>query len=142
MTSVNFYFNVPDKTLLLTQLLQKILHQHRKATVFVESESEAAALNEALWVSNKTSFLANAMPHDAFTHITPIVIDWHAKGIFQDDVLVNFQARQITFFSRFKQLIEIVGMDEVDKVMARQRFAFYRDRGYEIKRIDMLKKSI
>jgi DNA polymerase III subunit chi len=142
MTSVSFYFNVPDKHVLLAQLLQKALHQHRKATVFVESEQVATELTKILWSGDDASFLANAVAHDAHANVTPIIIDWQAHSVFQDDVLVNFQSKQLTFFSRFKQLIELVGLDEADKAEARQRFAFYRDRGYAIKPVDMLKKSI
>jgi len=32
--------------------------------------------------------------------------------------------------------VELVGTDEEDKALARQRFKFYRDRGYEIKHSD------
>lgn len=142
MTSVSFYFNVPDKSILLAQLLQKALSQHRKATVFVENADLANGLSASLWQQNQPFFLANALATDANASITPIVIDWQPHTVFQDDILFNFQPSQLTFFSRFKQLVEMVGLDEEDKSAARQRFSFYRDRGYEIKHVDMLKKSI
>jgi len=40
------------------------------------------------------------------------------------------------FFSRFRYLVELVGNDEDDKVAARQRYKFYRDRGYQVKSTD------
>jgi DNA polymerase-3 subunit chi len=142
MTSISFYFNVPDKTLLLAQLLQKVLHQHRKATLFVEHAEAGHALSSHLWAQANASFLANAVAEEAWASVTPIMIAWQPHTVFQDDLLVNLQSTQLTFFSRFKQLIELVGLDEADKAAARQRFSFYRDRGYEIKPVDMLKKSI
>jgi DNA polymerase-3 subunit chi len=39
-------------------------------------------------------------------------------------------------------LIEIVGADEADKVLARDRYKFYRDRGYELRSYDALGKAI
>jgi len=142
MTSIHFYTNVPDKSAWLAHLLQKLLRQHRNATVFVQSEGAANKLGEALWRHAPTGFLANVTPQSAIASVTPVVIDWQPQTIFQDDVLFNMQPQQCAFFSRFKQLVEIVGGDEVEKVSARQRYAFYRDRGYAIKHIDMLKKSI
>jgi DNA polymerase III subunit chi len=142
MTSVSFYFNVPDKTVLLAQLLQKALGQHRKATIFVENADMASSLAAMLWQQTQPVFLANALASDALASVTPVVIDWQPHTVFQDDILINYQPSQLTFFSRFKQLIEVVGMDETDKATARQRFLFYRDRGYDIKHVDMLKKSI
>jgi DNA polymerase III subunit chi len=50
--------------------------------------------------------------------------------------LINLTQKEPSFFSRFTQLIELVTNDEQDKVAARARFKFYRDRGYEIKSID------
>ena len=35
-----------------------------------------------------------------------------------------------------RRLIEIVGLDEADRSAARERYRFYRDRGYEIKLLD------
>jgi DNA polymerase-3 subunit chi len=57
--------------------------------------------------------------------------------LLQDDVLINLQAQHPPFFSRFRHLIEIVSMDEADKVAARVRFKFYKDRGYAIKTTDV-----
>ncbi|RDJ93817.1 DNA polymerase III subunit chi, partial [Lacticaseibacillus rhamnosus] len=37
------------------------------------------------------------------------------------------------FFSRFQRLVEIVGTDASDRQAARERYRFYRDRGYEIR---------
>jgi DNA polymerase-3 subunit chi len=54
----------------------------------------------------------------------------------QDDMLINFTSSEPGFFSRFTQLVELVGDAEQDKIAARARFKFYRDRGYEIKSID------
>ena len=50
--------------------------------------------------------------------------------------MVNFAADVPVFFSRFLRVIEMVGLDEVDKIAARKRFKFYRDQGYEIKTLD------
>jgi hypothetical protein len=45
-------------------------------------------------------------------------------------VLVNLGGDLPPGFSRFDRLIEIVGTDETDRIPARERFKFYRDRGY------------
>jgi DNA polymerase-3 subunit chi len=52
------------------------------------------------------------------------------------------QHPQPVFFSRFRRLIEIVGLDEADKAKARIRYKFYRDRGYEIKNYDAAGKGL
>jgi len=57
--------------------------------------------------------------------------------LLHDDILINLRVQHPPFFSRFRRLIELVGQDESDKVEARTRYRFYRDRGYEIKSFDV-----
>lgn len=142
MTSIGFYFNVADKPLLVHQLVQKALRQHRRVTLFTTDEAAAQTFSDQLWQLESTAFNANVLASHALAAATPVVVEWQAQRVQQDDLLINLQPMQLTLFSRFKHLFELVGVDEADKAEARKRFAFYRDRGYDIKSVDMLKKSI
>jgi DNA polymerase-3 subunit chi len=57
--------------------------------------------------------------------------------LVHDEVLVNLREQWPACFSRFLRLVEIVGRDEADRQAARERFRFYRDRGYEIRHHDL-----
>jgi DNA polymerase III subunit chi len=141
MTRVSFYTNVDHKPALVSHLVQKALNQKRQVTIFTREE-DALSVSEQLWMHDQTSYMRNVLANDALALVTPVVIDWQMHTIFQDDVLINMQEGQLTFFGRFRHLIEVVGLDEQDKSAARKRYSFYRDRGYEIKHVDMLKESI
>jgi len=54
-------------------------------------------------------------------------------------VLLNLRPECPQYFSRFRRLIEIVGVEDADRAGARERFRFYRDRGYEIRTHDLSK---
>jgi len=69
--------------------------------------------------------------------VTPIVIDYLATEPAHDQVLLNLQPERPALFSRFQRLIEIVSADDEDRRLARERFKFYRDRGYEIRTHDL-----
>jgi len=56
-------------------------------------------------------------------------------------VLINLHPERPEYFSRFKRLIEIVSLDDADRARARERFIFYRDRGFEIRTHDLSKKT-
>ena len=142
MTSIGFYFNVVDKPALVNQLVQKALNQHRQVTLFTIDETSAEQISDSLWRYVPTAFNANVLAHHPLAAVTPVLVEWQMERIQQDDLLINLQQTQLTLFSRFKHLFELVGLDDMDKAEARKRFAFYRDRGYEIKSVDMLKKSI
>ncbi len=166
MTRVDFYFNVSDKPQKVIELSQKALNKQRRVLVYVADVTQAQVVSDKLWQGNPSSFMPhNLFEHSLFEHslnetgdvqisslaVTPILIAMHLNAMplsampftnnqvadyYQDDVLINLQSEHVEFFSRFRQLIELVGVDEIDKVAARLRYKFYRDRGYEIKSID------
>ncbi len=139
MTKVDFYFNVPAKLIKTAQLCEEKLTKGRQLTVFTQDPAMNAALQSVLWQHSPLSFLPNCPAEDANSSLTPIVLANNGNHLVQDDVLINLQAQHPPFFSRFRHLIELVGTDEDDKVAARTRFKFYRDRGYEIKSTDVAK---
>ena len=48
------------------------------------------------------------------------------------DLLINLGAEVPLFFSRFERVAEIVSGENEDRALARDRFRFYRDRGYSL----------
>ena len=44
-------------------------------------------------------------------------------------------------FSRFDSVIEVVGRDDGERLAARERVKFYKDRGYTIQYFDLAEKS-
>ena len=138
MTRIIFYSNIADKQLTLANLVQKALEKRNKVTILAESEQAASQVNRGLWQHAACSFLPSVLASHTFAAETPVLVDWQEKTLFQDDILVNLSGQQLTAFSRFRQLIELVSNEEGDKVAARQRYKFYRDRGYEIQHIDQV----
>lgn len=145
MTRIEFYSNVADKQQLLISLVEKALLKHRQVTVFTENVKSAMDVSDSLWQLQSVSFLPHVMAEHAYAARTPIIIACkkNAAGqldeVAQDELLINLTVQEPQFFSRFTHLIEIVGNDETDKLSARQRYKFYRDRGYEIQHIDHAK---
>ena len=147
MTRVDFYFNVSDKLKKTSELAQKAVIKQRKVMVCVADNQQAMTLSEQLWGAVPASFLAHALVlnmehHDTDLHNNGIVINAVSASevnqhLNQDDVLINLQPQQPAFFSRFRHLIELVGTDEADKIAGRIRYKYYRDRGYEIKSVDV-----
>ncbi|MES2579155.1 MAG: DNA polymerase III subunit chi [Pseudomonadota bacterium] len=145
MTRIEFYSNVADKQHLLISLVEKALLKHRQVTVFTEDVKSATDVSNDLWQLQPASFLPHVMAEHTHAARTPIIIACkkNAAGqmdeVIQDELLINLTEQEPQFFSRFTHLIEIVGNDESDKLSARQRYKFYRDRGYEIQHIDHAK---
>ena len=132
MTRVEFFFNVEDKLQKIAELGEKAIAKNVKLMMFAQNDEVATEIQRYLW-SLPQHFLPNHLATDALASSTPIVIDCKGEQLLHDEVLINLQHPQPVFFSRFRRLIEIVGVDEADKSLARIRYKFYRDRGYEIK---------
>ncbi|CAG0985008.1 DNA polymerase III subunit chi [Methylophilaceae bacterium] len=136
MTRIEFFFNVEDKLRKVAELSGAAVGKGRKLMVLTPDRETAARLGHVLWTQAPTGFLPHCRLDHALAAETPILIDWNAGQVPHHDVLINLQQSQPAFFSRFTRLIEIVGADEEDKVHARARYKFYRDRGYELRSFD------
>ncbi len=141
MTRIDFFFNVENKLGKVAELAEAAYKKGRKLTIYAENEAHATQLEQSLWANSATAFLPHCLSSSPLASQTPIVIDWQSQHV-QDDILINLQSAQPANFSRFLRLIEIVGIDEIDKTNARERYKFYRDRGYTLNHIDTLANAV
>lgn len=142
MTRVEFIFNVENKLAKMADLCEKAVAKGRKLTILSPDDAMKAKIGEQLWQHSPISFLPNATANDENAIFAPIQIHMVDHPLMQDDVLINLHAEVPMFFGRFRYLVELVGNEEADKVAARARFKFYRDRGYEIKSTNMANNSL
>lgn len=133
MTRVEFFLNVQDKLAKTAELCEKAVAKGRQLTIFSQDDVMSHQLQQRLWQQSATSFLPSSQSDALESQFSPIVLDTNGENLIQDDILINLQANHPPFFSRFRYLVELVGVDEADKVAARVRYKFYQDRGYEIK---------
>jgi DNA polymerase III subunit chi len=137
MTKVEFIFNVDNKLVKTANICEAALVKGHQLTIFSPDETLRVAISQQLWCSANTRFLPNCDVDHQHSQHAPIHLAVDGAGLLQDDILFNFHQEVPVFFGRFRKLIELVGVDEEDKVCARIRYKFYRDRGYEINTIDM-----
>lgn len=137
MTKVEFFFNVPDKLAKAAELSEKAVAKGRQLMIFTQDAVMSEQVRQQLWQLSETSFLPSAGPDDIESQHVSIIVDADGKRLLQDDILINLQSDYPPFFSRFRYLVELVGLEEADKVAARVRYKFYRDRGYQVKTTDV-----
>ena len=133
MTQIDFYTHVNDKLHTVCQLIAKAYERKLKVLVFTPDSSTSNKLDNMLWAASAIGFLPHAVAGTEIAIETPIIIDHRGEDLAHDDVLVNLRNEWPPFFSRFQRLIEVVSLDENDRLAARERYSFYRDRGYPIK---------
>lgn len=139
MTSIDFYHGAADKIQSACRLIGELYAQGRRVLVYAPEDGLAGQLDRQLWMQPATGFVPHCRSTDALAGETPVLIGASLDDAAHHDVLLNLDGELPPAFSRFERLIEIVGLDEADRGPARERFRFYRDRGYVIAAHDLAK---
>ncbi|HEX2827170.1 MAG TPA: DNA polymerase III subunit chi [Burkholderiales bacterium] len=138
MTQIDFYFNVADKLVTACRIAAKAYGLGNRMLVLCPDGETATRIDRMLWTTPATGFIPHCSPRDPLAAETPIIVDHGTQEPVGDQVLLNLRAEWPPFFARYERLVEIVSADdEADKQAARERFRFYRERGYEIRRHDL-----
>jgi DNA polymerase-3 subunit chi len=130
MTEIDFYTHVEDKLLFACQLTRKVYGQKRPLVIYAADFAVASKIDNLLWSSPSIGFIPHCAAEHRLAPQTPVIIAREQHDFPHHDVLVNLHNEQPPFFSRFERVVEIVSTDEADQAAARERFRFYRDRGY------------
>ena len=137
MTQIDFYFNVENKLHTACALSAKAYVRGLKVLAFCPDAEAGQKFSRMLWTVPAISFIPHCAPADPLAAVTPVIVDHEGLSLLHDQVLINLRAEWPPFFSRFQRLVEIVSLDEEDCGSARERFRFYRDRGYAIQTHDL-----
>lgn len=131
MTSIRFYSNAEDR---LQAAAAWIAGIWRKQPVLVFAPDAAAAerLDRLLWTQPATGFLPHCRADAPLAPETPVLIADKLDTLPQDRCLLNLSDEVPPGFSRFEELVEIVSTSDSDRLPARERYRFYRDRGYNV----------
>lgn len=132
MTEISFYSHTPDKLGVARQLVIKALSQKLNVLVYAPDEAVAASIDRLLWTQPALSFVPHCRDSSPLAASTPVIIGKNADALPSADVLINLGDEPPPLFSRFERLMEIVTEDEHDVLKGRQRYRFYKDRGYEL----------
>lgn len=139
MTEVDFYIieDAADAARLnfVCRLADKAVDRGSHVLIRPETAAEARRLDELLWTFSQGSFLPHRLVSDAGdSPIEPVLID-DGPGPAGErwDVLINLAADVPEYFSRYARLAEIVDADGERRVHGRERYRYYRDRGYPLK---------
>lgn len=139
MTRVDFYV-LDDATDLARErfacrLVEKAWRLKHKIYLHAASPEDAQRVDQLLWTFRDGSFVPHTVHSgevdEPLAAATPVHIGSGAEPRFEADLLVNLDREVPLFFSRFERVAEIVAGED-GKTAARERFRFYRDRGYTL----------
>jgi len=133
VTRIDFYHYADDKLRFACRLAAKAYDQSTRLVVYTPDTHVLGEFDRALWTFQSTRFVPHAFAGTAVAAETPVILASSGESLPHHDVLLNLAPEWPPFFASFERLLEIVAVDEDDKARARERYAFYRKRGYDIK---------
>jgi DNA polymerase-3 subunit chi len=143
VTAIDFYIlrSASDDARLdvACRIAEKAMLREQHVFICPESQGEARRLDALLWTFSQGSFV----PHRIVTGDEreqppePVLIGRGAESSTEPlterwDVLINLSTEVPEFFSRYARLAEVVDAAEPRRERGRERYRYYRDRGYTL----------
>ncbi|MFQ5545132.1 MAG: DNA polymerase III subunit chi [Acidiferrobacterales bacterium] len=133
MTRVDFYLTHDiDPSLAVCRLTNKAFRLGHQLYILTENSEQSVTLDRLLWTFNPGSFIPHSFYNADLDQEVPILIGEQEPPENWHDVLISLASAIPSFFSRFGRVADVVGATEEAKQQARERFRFYRERGYSL----------
>lgn len=134
MTRIDFYLlNSANPELRLDyacRLAHKAWGKGHRVYINCNDEAQAETLDRLLWSFRADTFLPHALAKDDSKEA--VVCGNGEPPAMHNDLLINLTDTTADSFSRFTRMAEIVIEHDPVRLPARERFRFYRERGYPL----------
>ncbi|HUW39347.1 MAG TPA: DNA polymerase III subunit chi [Rhodocyclaceae bacterium] len=132
MTKIFFYHGARDRLQAAAAWLAQAYARRQAVLVYAPDAAVADRLDRLLWTTPATAFLPHCRADAPLAGETPLLIAASLDTLPQEERLLNLSDEVPPGFSRFSEVVEIVSDNGEDRLPARTRFKFYRDRGYDL----------
>jgi DNA polymerase III subunit chi len=139
VTQVDFYILEADsddaRLMLACKVVDKATQLDHHVYIHSTSDEEARKLDELLWTFSQNSFIPHRVVREtqAEPPREPVLIGLnHEPAQGRWNVLVNLAPDVPEFFSRYERVAEVVDGNAERRERSRERYRFYRDRGYKL----------
>jgi len=145
MTEIEFHIcesaDVDSQKYLIQQALQAYRNQS-PVHIHCDDIAQANALSDALWAHSQSCFLANEVltePKSTSSKASPITLSDNIAFAAHFGTLLYSGSKEPEHISRFHKYCFIVPASEETKTLARQRYKFFKQRGYPLQHIPVTK---
>jgi len=136
MTRVDFYVTPQQeedaRLQLACRIAEKAYNLSNRVYIHTDDPLTASKIDDLLWTFRQGSFIPHSLSSDENQQQSAIVIGHEQAAMDESQVLINLSSAVPEFFSRFERIAEIVAGDDAMRQAARDRFKYYRERGYPL----------
>ncbi len=143
MTRVDFYIldsaDSVNRSLFVCRLAEKAWRMGHTIHIQTNQLADAESLDELLWNFKAEAFIPHALAPTIKS--TPIHIGYGGTVSQHHDLLINLCNEVPLFFSSFERVAEVVTQAPDQLAISRERFRFYRQRGYALESHKIISKG-
>jgi DNA polymerase-3 subunit chi len=136
MTRVDFYIleggAAAARQHFACRLAEKAWQRGHKVYIHTGNADLSSRLDNLLWSFRDGSFLPHSLDNATDAESVDVHLGHGDDPMHHDDLLINMGSEVPLFFSRFKRVAEVIAGDEEARQAGRERFRFYRERGYPL----------
>ena len=103
------------------------------AVTHTASAQQTRQLDDLLWTFQQNSFVPHCTYQEAGETAPPVLLAHDAEPDAGHQVLINLATEVPLFFSRFERVAELVNADTDTRARGRERYSFYKERGYPLR---------
>lgn len=139
MTKVDFYIapvsELSECMKIACRLVEKAWRRQHNVYIHTADEQSMHAVDEMLWSFRPNSFIPHRHEQSDTTapqSLPDVVVACSGEPGQHHDILVNLTEETPDFFGRFTRIAEIVSGNEQAKAKSRERYKYYRKRGFPL----------
>ena len=140
LTRIDFYYDVKDILSFASRMARKLYYERvisakKPLVIRCKNQSHCEEVSYSIQNFSKKDFLPCAEFSDERADLFPIILSTVSEmPLWADDIIVllNLDTKIETTFSSYFRVIEIVDQTELNRQKGRERYKYYKERGYEI----------
>lgn len=137
MTNILFLHGARDRLQAAAGWLADASRKGNRVLVLAPAAEDLEQIDRLLWTLPATGFIPHCPADSPLAAETAVVLSHTTENCAHDECLLNLSDEVPPGFGRFTQLVEIVSVAERDRALGRERYKFYRDRGYPLDAHDL-----
>ena len=136
MTRITFLHGVADRHQAAAQWLSLAARADRHVTVCLPSQEQLDQFDHYLWTQSALDFIPHCRSGDPLEPDTPVVLATQLNGSLQNHCVLNLTNVIPGGYEDFDELVEIVSINDGDRLPGRDRFRQYREQGHPLENRD------
>mgnify|MGYP001299784750 FL=1 len=131
---VDFYVpssDTPDERYTLAcRVTEKAFQSGKQVYLYCQTPDQLTQMDERLWTFSLNSFIPHGLLGET-DELVRVILGCDDPSPDVAEIVISMANTPVSTFNLFSRVAEIVGTDDSELQLARNRFKFYRDNGVE-----------